>query len=267
MKIVERIVTNPVFQRVVSKRRVSAFFGLLANTALPRFVLKKIVGKFINDYQLNIDDYDVDIDHIKTFNEFFTRKYKSNRLNFSGSISSPAEGIITSAGSIEDGSLLQAKGISYSLKTLLHGSFGNAKSYITIYLSAANYHRVHAPFDLTIKAVTYISGDLHSVNIENIDTQKKIYTTNERVVLNVQSQHGECRIVLIGAMLVGKIKIHLEQYVSPENIEEISIFKNKGEELALFEMGSTIILMMDSNNLADCSTKIKEKIKLGEALC
>src|SRR5262249_21838879 len=81
---------------------------------------------------------------------------------------SPCDAIVGAAGALDDTRLLQAKGRSYTLGELLGGDASvdpyRGGWYVTLRLTAAMYHRFHAPADCDIVSTTYISGDVWNVN-------------------------------------------------------------------------------------------------------
>ncbi len=269
MDFIQRFVTNPALQRIVNTKQLSAMFGWLANRRLPKAVLHPIIRNFMLANKVSLEAFDFDIAQAKTFNQFFTRKFKTGARTFEGEIAVPCEGFCSMHGEIMLGKLYQVKGKHYLLESLVSdvGTFSRG-SYATFYLSPADYHGVHAPFDCTLTGVHYIAGALHSVNAKNIATKENVYCTNERIVLSGVSAFGSFYMVLVGAVIVGKIKLHIVKDCSPGYCNKNMHIKcNQGDALAMFELGSTVILVMDTDELTDLPFKEYEKVKLGQNLC
>ena len=270
MDIVQRVVTHRAVQRIVNTKQLSAFFGWLANLRLPHFLLRRIIQNFAASNGSSLSAYDFDIEKVATFNQFFTRRFQVGARPFAGAIAAPAEAFCSIFGVIEAGLLYQIKGKSYPMRTLLGQETGlnSGGSYLTLYLSPADYHGVHAPFDSTIHSVRYISGDLHSVNAQNIRQKDNIYCTNERIVLSGVSEFGVFYMILVGAVIVGKIKLHIIKDCKSGNCyENLHIACKQGDELAMFELGSTVILILPTLHLASLPLSENEKVKLGQKLC
>jgi len=269
MDIVQKIATNPYFQKLVNTKKVSAFFGFLSNKKLPPFILRRIIRSFIKSNGIEMQDYDIDIHNIHTFNHFFTRKLKPNTRLFNAEICAPAEGFCSESGLIHNKSLWQVKGKPYLLNDLIPAAANfDSGSYLTIYLSPANYHRVHAPFDFQLQQVNYISGELYSLNLKNIALKDRLYCQNERIILKGHSVFGDFYLVLVGAIIVGKIKLNLFPHLpAGEHLEGLDIPIQQGDEVGLFELGSTVILIMDSEHLAKTEFQVHQSIRLGQALC
>jgi phosphatidylserine decarboxylase len=111
------------------------------------------------------------------------------------------------------------------------------------------YHRFHAPHDLTVERVTYISGDTWNTNPITIKRVERLFCKNERAVLQTRLAAGGHVITLVpvASILVASIRLHgvdvrlhLE-YPGPNDIPCRAPFR-KGEEMGWFELGSTIIV-------------------------
>src|SRR5947209_437091 len=77
-------------------------------------------------------------------------------------IVSPCDAIVGAHGRLAGTELLQIKGFPYGLPDLL-GTRELAEQhrdglYVTLRLTSSMYHRFHAPDDLNVERVTYISG-------------------------------------------------------------------------------------------------------------
>jgi hypothetical protein len=81
---------------------------------------------------------------------------------------SPVDALVGACGRIEAGTVLQAKGMPYTLSELLGCDAEVARfeggQYLTLRLTSAMYHRFHAPDDARIEHVRYLSGDCWNVN-------------------------------------------------------------------------------------------------------
>lgn len=273
MNILNKIIVSPAFQKIVNRNQLSAFFGYLSNKHFPKFFLKYVINKYIKSYNISIEKYDFDINNVNTFNEFFTRKLKADSRKLSTGIISPADGIVGQKGAIISQQLYQVKGKEYTLKELLHEENTKLKSYITVYLSPVDYHRVHAPFDIQINRVKYIPGTLFSVSNKSIHSEDKVFCRNERIILFGDSSYGNFAIVLVGAIVVGKIKLSFEPKLVSNNKQKAETITysapiniKKADEIGYFEMGSTVILCTENESLNNNLIQQDEKIMFGEKI-
>jgi phosphatidylserine decarboxylase len=193
----------------------------------------------------------------KSVHECFTRALKPGSRPVDQDpqrLVSPCDGIVGAHGRIEGETLLQAKGLTYSLTELLGDSALAARyrdgAYVTLRLTSAMYHRFHAPLDCHIERVTYISGDTWNVNPIAVARIEKLFCRNERAVVECRIAPCEQPLLLVpvAAILVASMRfnfldvlLHLE-YRGPNVISCDASFA-KGDELGRFEHGSTIIVI------------------------
>ena len=113
-----------------------------------------LITRFVRLYDVDLDDVALEVPNdFATFNDFFIRELKPGARPLDAgadAIVSPVDGTVSSAGSIHDNLIFQAKGFDYSLEDLLATDLDDARryvdgSYATLYLAPYNYHRVHAP--------------------------------------------------------------------------------------------------------------------------
>jgi len=196
----------------------------------------------------------------RSFNQFFTRALRADARPIDtapGAVVSPADGAISQLGDIDGGTLLQAKGRTFSARALLAGDAALAGAvdggrYAIVYLSPRDYHRVHVPFDLAVQRVAYVPGKLYSVNDRTSQVIDGLYARNERLVLDCTSEWGRCAVVMVGAMLVSAMELtclnvpdlaRQTRGVSRVELPEPASY-TRGAELGCFNMGSTVILLL-----------------------
>ena len=224
--------------------------------ALPQFFIKS----FIKQFKIDLTECaDPDPTHYATFNEFFTRKLKDGaRPLGSGALTMPADGTLGMAGPVTSGRLIQAKGIDYSLLSLLGGLKDDATPfahgwYATVYLSPPNYHRVHIPADGILVKTVHIPGRLFPVGRRNIAYVEDLYTKNERLVCFFKGSVGDFAVILVGAALVGSIATVWGGTVVRRSNIEVTYFNDnapsfkQGDEIGLFKYGSTVITLWPSS--------------------
>jgi phosphatidylserine decarboxylase len=195
-----------------------------------------------------------------TFNDFFIRQLQADARPIDsaiGTIVSPVDGTVSIAGAIRRDSIIQAKGIDYSLSDLLATDLGEVNAYVdgsfaTIYLAPYNYHRVHAPLGGELVAARYIPGDLFSVNDATVTRVRGLFRRNERLVMHFRTSRGPAALVFVGALNVGSISTPWSGELRPRkrgvvdvlDLSKHSTVVGKGDLLGWFNMGSTVILLM-----------------------
>ncbi len=200
----------------------------------------------------------------ESLGRFFVRRLKDGVRPIDArtdALVSPCDGTIQAAGGVERGSLLQAKGRDYSLAALL-GSESDARTceggYAwTIYLSPRDYHRVHAPERCTLAEVRRIPGTRFSVAPEVL-ARRLVLPINERAVFHLETASGPLFLVMVGATNVGRICV----------VGELAQQRfTRGEEMARFEMGSTVVLVAPAGVVTPAAAIAPGvRVRLGESL-
>lgn len=271
---------------------------MLCQYLLPQFLLTRFAGwmasrrsVFLKNWLINdfIQRYQVDlsiaavpeIEKYACFNDFFTRALApSTRPIHSGKdvLVSPVDGSISQIGRIEKDTLLQAKGAYFNLQTLLGGQQTDAARfenghYATLYLSPKDYHRVHIPFAGKLIRSIYIPGKLFSVNPLAVENIPQLFARNERLVCLFETSKGPMAVILVGAMLVGKIQTvwglieRGKQVVVRDYLETESLEFNKGDELGRFLMGSSVVLLF-GEGMAQWlpGLEAQDTVRMGESI-
>ena len=147
-------------------------------------------------------------------------------------------------------------------------------SYANIYLSPRDYHHYHAPCDLSVLQALYIPADLYSVAKKFLLKIPNLYAKNERVILKCKMPSGGILwIVFVGALNVGKMRFDFDARIQTNACasREGALYEyenlnfKKGDHLGNFELGSTIVLVAQSEFLkfetpTDTSVKFGQKI-------
>ncbi len=220
-----------------------------------------LITGFVRLYGVNTDEVKGELPQdFATFNDFFVRELKNGARNIDSddnAIVSPVDGTVSLVGKLRANSILQAKGLEYSLDDLLATDLEESTRFLngrfaTVYLAPYNYHRVHAPLDGTLVAARYVPGDLFSVNEATASKVAGLFRRNERLIMHFRTNHGPAVLVFVGALNVGSISTPWSGEIRPRKsgtVDTIDITKNdanirKGDLLGWFNMGSTVILLL-----------------------
>jgi phosphatidylserine decarboxylase len=184
------------------------------------------------------------------------------------SFTSPVDGVIIAKGKICKGQLLQVKGRNYSLQSLLDSpSMSDAfqgGNYLTIYMSPGKYHRVHASTNGLLVDSRSIKGRRFPVNRFSRIRIGDLYPRNERLISYFHTSHGLHSLVMVGSCQVGSVQL-TNPKVSDGKQDWYQV--EKGQEIAWFDFGSTVILLWpkDRVNLAE-NKKIGDEVLVGEII-
>ncbi|HEV7489840.1 MAG TPA: archaetidylserine decarboxylase [Rhodanobacteraceae bacterium] len=219
-----------------------------------------LIRNFATRYRVDLGEAEnPDITAYENFNAFFTRALKSGARPTDAdpdAVLSPADGRISQAGRIDHGRIFQAKGFDFGTGDLL-GDDARAAAYhdgsfITVYLSPRDYHRVHMPLAGELIETVHVPGRLFGVAPFAVTAIPHLFARNERLVCHFDSALGPFTVVLVGAMLVSGIATVWDGVAVPPYATTIvrrdcrgrGIWLKRGAELGRFEMGSTVIVLL-----------------------
>ena len=265
-------------QQFVPQQKLSRAAGRLASSRHP-LVKKAFIRSFAKAYGVSLEEYErQNFNAYESFNDFFTRELKDDARVIDATndgIVSPADGVISQLGQIEDAKLLQAKGRYYEIGQLLansaDGDYFADGSFATVYLAPSNYHRVHMPFAGTLTTTRYIPGTLFSVNNSTAANVPDLFARNERLVCIFDTEYGKAAVVMVGAMIVAGIETVATGKINrTKDIQEQQhdMTFNKGDELGRFYLGSTAIVILPKAAKADWqeSMTANAMVEMGQLL-
>src|SRR5467141_3867380 len=117
-------------------------------------------------------------------------------------------------------------------------------------------------------------GQLWPVNPLGLRNVEKLFCVNERLTTFLKTLRGPCGVVAIGATNVGRIRALYDDVVTNarrtrqpvRKIYERPIPVEKGGELAVFEMGSTVVALFAAGVKLAAHLRPGLRIRLGEPL-
>lgn len=122
---------------------------------------------------------------------------------------------------------------------------------MVIYLAPGDYHRFHSPTEIDILKRVEIDGRCDSVSEKTIAKGKPIYEKNGRITVTSQWKEGLLTMVMVGALNVMRIHITDQNHLE------------RGEELGYFNLGSTIVMIVEAKGVKQLLASIGSKIKVG----
>lgn len=249
-----------LLQKLLPQHALSRLIGRIASSKT-RWIKHLFITRFIKTYGVDMEEalYSDPADYT-SFNDFFTRPLKPDARPLAPGVDAvlcPADGVVCAIGNLNDDTVIQAKGKTYSMTALLGGDPQRAApflggSFATVYLSPKDYHRVHSPLGGTLREMIYVPGKLYSVNQVTADNIDNLFAVNERAVCIFDTEHGPMAVVLVGAMIVAAIetvwagRVVAEQgriTVSDYTDQQPPVYIEKGGELGRFLLGSTAIIL------------------------
>lgn len=215
------------------------------------------------------------------FNAFFTRALKPDARPLPAdpaAITCPADGRISQTGAISEGRIFQAKGQAFTAAELLGDEAAAVPyvdgSFVTVYLSPRDYHRVHMPLAGELVETLHIPGRLFSVAPFAVESVPRLFARNERLVCHFTAEHGPFALVLVGAMLVSGVEtvwrgIEIPPYASRplrRDWRGHGIRLARGAEMGRFNMGSTVILLLPRGQATLSTLAARQPVLMGQAI-
>lgn len=229
-----------------------------------------------------------------SFNAFFTRALRPEArpvASGAGDVACPVDGTVSEIGEIDDGRLLQAKGLRYTVEDLLGGG-GDPRvpgaeafhqgSFATLYLSPRDYHRVHMPLTGRLAGMVHVPGRLFSVQPGTVRAVPRLFTRNERVAAIFETEAGPLAVVLVGAIFVGAIETVWAGLVTPPRGRVLTrvtyrvtapdpgaepLVLPRGVEMGRFNMGSTVIVLFGPGAVEwRPDLELGTTVRMGEAI-
>jgi len=266
--------------KILPTRLLSRLFGYCTRIPLPAYIMNKLIGWYSKKFNVSLDEVFIPPGGFKNFDEFFTRNLKRGMRFVEPhplALVSPVDAMVSACGAINAGQVLQAKGINYDVASLLPGEMQSrfiGGSFITLYLSPGDYHRIHSPLSGTIVGYQYDPGKLYTVQDWLVKILPGLFTVNERITSYIQTAFGLVAVCKVGAMNVGRISLSYTpvytnrwcakpHFVRLDEGKRITI--SKGDELGIFHLGSTVIIVTEKRCrfLKDLENK---KVMMGQVL-
>jgi len=261
----------------IPRRWLTLFMGWLSPIEQP-LVRSAAIGlwKMFSDLDLR----DAKKTEFTSLQDCFTRELKEGARPIArdpATLVSPCDAIVGAFGTVSDGLVVQAKGMPYTLSDLL-GDASLAKQYeggqfVTLRITPTMYHRFHAPQDLQVEHVSYISGDAWNVYPIALERIERLFCRNERAVVRCRLTTGGTPIALVpvAAILVASIRLHCAdvllhlRYRGAHEIPCDARF-TRGQEMGWFQHGSTIVVLVPAGMSVCGQIRQGQRLRMGEPL-
>lgn len=245
-----KLSVNTLFKR----KYVSAFGGRLMNWSYS----KRKIDPFIQEHQIDINEFHVPEGGFKHFNDFFYRKIKPQDRPIEKGVVSPADGKILVFPNVNHSKEFYVKGQVFNLSTFLNNA-ELAKKYeggslMVIRLAPPDYHRYHFPTDGIPGENIKIKGDYFSVSPIALQKSIQIFLANKREYCVVDSpKNGKYIYCDVGATMTGGI---IQTYTPGQPVK-------KGDEKGYFAFGGSTLILIFEPNAIEFDTDLIENTKNG----
>jgi phosphatidylserine decarboxylase len=222
-----------------------------------------LIPSYAKIYDINQEEMEKNLKNYETLQQLFIRKLKAGTRPIDqtkNSVISPVDAIIEDIGVIRENSEIVVKGKTYSIAEML-GSDEAAKKYlnglfIILYLSPSHYHRIHSPISGVVQKQWALGKKSYPVNRLGLKYGKRPLSKNYRMITEVAANGKHIAIVKIGAMFVNSIELtHASKHLT------------KGQEIAYFSFGSTVVLLFEKDSVElDERIMVPMGVKVGERI-
>jgi phosphatidylserine decarboxylase len=261
----------------VPRLALTRAMGRISRIRSPRFTRAAIaLWRLFTDLDLS----DARDPHFDSIHACFTRALRDGARVVDPRpdvFASPCDAIVGACGRVERGRVFQAKGMPYALADLFGPTQDPAAFegglFVTLRLTSAMYHRFHAPHDLTVEHVTYLSGDTWNVNPIALARVERLFCRNERALLRARLDGSGHSIALVpvAAILVASLRLHFLSglpYPRQRGASETACAAPlaKGQEMGWFEHGSTILVFVPPGFALAEGVSSGVRVRMGQAL-
>lgn len=247
---------------LLPRAALSTLVGKATRVRAPRAFHQAAIRTFVRRYRVDVTEAERAPTDYETFGDFFTRRLKDGSRPFIGpadALLSPVDGAVSQVGHSERGACIQAKGVEFPIAALLgdpeRARVFESGPYVTLYLSPRDYHRIHAPLDGEVVASRYLPGELWPVNPTSVRRKPNLFCLNERLITHLRTAVGQVAVVAVGATCVSRIRVSYDDITTRSRGRAESrtyppgLRLARGDELGVFEMGSTVILLFEEGRV------------------
>ncbi|KAG5492878.1 hypothetical protein JKF63_01458 [Porcisia hertigi] len=270
-------------------------FNLFSNTVgrlaesqyIPAWMHNWAVQAVVGWYALDMSESEQKTD-FDTFQQFYVRDWTraARPVDEAALVVAPCDGQVLGVSTdVENTSVVQVKGLTYGLRSLLQdtppplNTDTHRRVAVVLHMRNSDFHHVIAPLSLVCDKSIYVPGSLLPATAAGYHWIPSVLTINERIVLRGTSS-DKARLpvymALVGSTLTGRITLYVDKristnYLDPPAYSVHSTYSPKpllkrGEKLATFNWGSSVVLVMDVPKSCKALKRAGDVVKAGEAL-
>jgi phosphatidylserine decarboxylase len=259
--------------QVVPLRAYTGLIRMLAGIPLPRRLRRPVFGRLAWRLGIDMSEAEHVVTEYRSFGDLFVRRLRDDQRpvdDDAASVVSPVDGSLSACGEAVDGEMIQAKGIDYRLEELLENDDLadqlRGGTYLTLYLQPKDYHRIHCPVTAEVRSIRQIKGTLFPVKPYMVRNLRGLFTRNERVVFELDSEVGKMAMICVAAAGVGNISTVYDNGRRRPPYRSLASKVRKGEEVAAFNLGSTVILVFAPDRVEMEELSPGQPVRMGQRL-
>ncbi|PIC63576.1 phosphatidylserine decarboxylase [Sporosarcina sp. P13] len=237
-----------------------------SSTLLQKFttsaISKPLIKPFASFYHIQQEEAEYPINEYKSLNDYFTRSLKANSRPIDSDpnvLISPVDGVLSCSGLVNEQQEFVVKDKTYSLPALLGdpskaAPYQNGYYYL-FYLSPKHYHHFHYPVSGKLISRYALGTTSYPVNELGVRLKDDLFSSNYRIISEIQSTFGKVSVVKVGALNVNSIRI--------ENSFRECI---KGQDFGHFAFGSTVILFIENKSELTPTIDAFKEVQVGDRI-
>lgn len=271
--------------------------GYISAIPIPRPLRASVFSYYCSLVGCDPLESDRPLDEFSSLAAFFARSLRSDArsVDSSGTLVSPADGVIMALGPVGAFGTIEVKGSKYRIRDLLAASEREPLSvssvavadrsrqfesesmrlwYAVLHMSPGHCHRFSSPARWMCAARRHVAGYLLWLNPQI----EGLYTQNERVVLVGTWSHGLFTMTAVGAAGRGTIALDFEKDICRPGIRtacghidhhgyKSPVALAAGDSIGGFLLGSAIVLVFEApENEFEFTAQAGDSIRTGEKL-
>ncbi len=249
-----------------------AWFSRWYGWRMDRPVSRQKIAPFIEQYQVDPEEFTISPESFGSFNEFFYRTLKSEARPICEAfqdVGFPADGRHFGFPNVSKVDGIFIKGQMFHLDSLLQDDRLAARYrdgvMVLSRLCPVDYHRFHFPVAGRTSVPRLINGWLYSVNPIALKQNIHIFTENKRMVTTVTSPAcGLVTMIEVGATCVGGMTYTFPSGEWVEKGDEKGFFKFGGSStVTLFEPGS---IQLADDLVQQTSQRVELYARMGDTM-
>lgn len=260
---------------------VAALGVKLARVKIPSKRLRMLVFRTVYGkkfHALDEAEFEQPLWAYPSLNALFTRGVRPELRPIPDAVNQflcPCDGRVQDVGKIDHDRLITVKGVEYTVDSLLPGvdtTAFNGGHFGIIFLSPSDCHRVFSSQDGVIEEVIHVPGYRLLVHPPYQRKEFPVFALNERVIMRLSTPLGACVQVMVAGWGVGHISLAFDPSFRPHpkrltrKTYATPVAVKKGQWLATFGLGSTVILITEPAEGTKTHVTQDEKVKYGQPL-
>lgn len=253
----------------------------LARVPIPTASLRrKVFSMLYGTKYAALDESELEkpLEEFRSVNELFARGVRPDQRPVSDDpdvLVSPVDGTVQDHGVLQNDTVLTIKGLRYTLDSLCPQietqPFRDGR-FAILFLSPRDCHRVFSPAEGVLERLVHVPGHRLLVHPTHQVPEFPVFALNERLVMQMATPFGKCLVIMVAGWGVGHIThpFRISRRFSARNVSVTELDPprsfDRGEWMATFELGSTVILITEKDQMTTSFINTDDPLRFGQPL-